>query len=70
MASAGIPETIVKSILCCPGMAHKDLSKNILLTGGNANMPGFKERVYTDVRSLLPSEFNVAVHLPEEYAYL
>lgn len=44
--------------------------RNILLTGGNCNFPGFKDRVYKDVRSMSPDEFEVNVTLAKKYVII
>lgn len=44
------------------------LYKNIVLTGGNTLFPGFRDRVYKEVRALAPVEYQVSVHLPPKYA--
>lgn len=66
MESMGIAETIVKCIRLCPPKDQPLLAKNIVVMGGNANFPGFKERVYSDVRSYLPDHWNVNVYKPEK----
>ena len=40
--------------------------KNIVLTGGNSLFPGFRERVYSEVRCLTPTDYDVSVVLPEK----
>ncbi|GFS66812.1 actin-related protein 6 [Trichonephila inaurata madagascariensis] len=61
----GISEAIVHVIESCPEEIRPHLYKNIVLTGGNACFPGFKERVYNDVRCEAPSLCDVKVILPE-----
>ncbi|XP_012519439.1 PREDICTED: actin-related protein 6 [Propithecus coquereli] len=39
--------------------------KNIVLTGGNSLFPGFRDRVYSEVRCLTPTDYDVSVVLPE-----
>lgn len=43
------------------------LYKNIVLTGGNTLFPGFRDRVYKEVRALAPVDYQVSVHLPQKY---
>lgn len=62
----GIAEAIVASVFKCPSHTHSYLFKNIVLTGGNAKFPGMQKRVYDDVRSLVPHEYVINVHLPDE----
>lgn len=40
--------------------------KNIVLTGGNTLFPGYRDRVYKEVRALAPSEFDVCVIQPQK----
>lgn len=61
----GIAEAIIHSINGTPPELHPHLYQNIVLTGGNCCIPGFKERLYKEVRSLAPDEFDLEVHLPE-----
>uniref|UniRef100_A0A1Y1K9S5 Actin-related protein 6 n=1 Tax=Photinus pyralis TaxID=7054 RepID=A0A1Y1K9S5_PHOPY len=63
--SVGIAECIVKCIHACPEKERPHLAKHIVLMGGNCNFPGFKERVYFDLRSYLPDHWTVNVHKPE-----
>ncbi|TRY75044.1 hypothetical protein TCAL_07010 [Tigriopus californicus] len=62
----GIPETIAHVISECPEETQRWLYQNIVLTGGLAKMPGFRERILKDVRELAPNEFKVIVRLPED----
>uniref|UniRef100_A0A4W3GQ93 Actin-related protein 6 n=1 Tax=Callorhinchus milii TaxID=7868 RepID=A0A4W3GQ93_CALMI len=61
----GIPEAIVHSVQNLPEEMHPHFYNNIILTGGNTLLPGFRDRVYADVRSLTPCECDVSVLLPE-----
>ncbi|XP_037775751.1 actin-related protein 6-like [Penaeus monodon] len=68
----GISEAIVHSINKCPEETRPHLFRNILLTGGNCNFEGFKDRVLKDVRSMSPTEFEVNVTLakgPTTYSW-
>ncbi|RXG58852.1 Actin-related protein 6 [Armadillidium vulgare] len=68
----GISEAIVYCIEKCPEETRPHLYKNILLTGGNCNIPGFRDRVYKDVRSMAHSDYTVNVTLaknPSTYAW-
>lgn len=61
----GISETVVEAINSCPPETHPHLYNNILVVGGCANFPGFKERLEKDLRAMAPDDFDVTVHLPE-----
>ncbi|KAK2718562.1 hypothetical protein QYM36_005783 [Artemia franciscana] len=60
----GISEAIVHTIESCPPELHSHLFKNIVLTGGNCVIPGFRDRVETDVRFMAPSIMEVGVVVP------
>lgn len=62
----GIPETIVHAIQECDQEAQPWLYRNILLTGGNACLPNFKERIQREIRALAPDAYDVNVRLPED----
>ncbi|EZA48624.1 hypothetical protein DMN91_012514 [Ooceraea biroi] len=61
----GIPEAILDSIKTCNEEMWPHFLSNIILTGGNAKFPGFKDRIQREVRSLAPAECAVNVHLPQ-----
>lgn len=68
----GIPEAIMHSINACPEENMESLLENIILYGGNALFPGFRDRVYNDVRSLALDHFDVNVTMadnPVTYAW-
>ncbi|XP_070533347.1 actin-related protein 6-like [Ptychodera flava] len=60
----GIPEAIVNAIEATPEEMHPHLYNNIILTGGNSLLPGYRKRILDDVRSLAPQEYEVNVSLP------
>lgn len=62
----GLPEAIVSSINLCPEETRPHLFDNIIVTGGNGCFPGFKERLYNEVRALAPDEFDVTVTVPDK----
>jgi actin-related protein 6 len=39
---------------------------NVLLVGGNAKIPGYKERVEMELRKLAPVNYVVRVFLPDD----
>ncbi|XP_076648832.1 actin-related protein 6 [Halictus rubicundus] len=61
----GIPEAIMDCLKSCEEETWPHLLSNIVLTGGNAKFPGFRERIYTEVRSLAPAEYTINVYSPE-----
>lgn len=66
MKSMGIAEAAVKAIYSCPKEHRKSLAKHIIIVGGNCKFHGFKERMYAELRSLLPDVWNVHVFQPED----
>ncbi|KAI7898543.1 actin-like protein ARP6 [Cokeromyces recurvatus] len=61
---AGIPEAITQSVLACDSSIHGLLYANIVLVGGNANIPGYMERIEQDLRLLVPTEFDIRIVTP------
>ncbi|XP_018566589.1 actin-related protein 6 [Anoplophora glabripennis] len=66
MKSMGIAEAVVKSIYSCPKDQQEKLAKNVVLVGGNCKFPGFKERMYTELRSQLPDLWELNVFEPDD----
>ncbi|EED95752.1 actin, actin related protein, partial [Thalassiosira pseudonana CCMP1335] len=62
----GIAEGIVESISACDATLRAAMYNNVLLVGGNARMPGYKERVEVELRKLAPVNYSVCVYLPED----
>lgn len=60
----GLPEAIAHSISSMPEEMQPHFYKNIVLAGGNSLFPGFRERIYQEVRALAPAELPVSVLLP------
>lgn len=65
ICQVGIVEAIIDSINSLPKQLHGLLYANVVLTGGNANIPGYKERVLKGVRSYCPSQYKANVYLPD-----
>ncbi|GAA5812913.1 hypothetical protein MFLAVUS_006374 [Mucor flavus] len=63
---AGIPEAITQSVLACDSLTHGLLYANIVLVGGNANIPGYQERIEHELRKLVPSEFDIRIVTPTD----
>lgn len=66
MKSMGIAEAVIKSINLCPPKYRRSLSENIVIMGGNCMFQGFKERLFSELRSRLPDTWKVLIHMPEE----
>lgn len=66
MKSMGIAEAAIKSIMSCPKEYRQSLARNIILVGGNCKFPGFKDRIYAELRASLPDTWLVKVTLPDD----
>ncbi|KAL7498086.1 hypothetical protein ACHAWT_009848 [Skeletonema menzelii] len=66
MNCGGIVEAIVESINACDDIYRAAMYNNVLLVGGNATIPGFKERVESELRKLAPTNYPVRVYLPND----
>merc|ERR1712194_25806 len=62
----GIAEAIVESIEACAPMLRAAMYHNVLLVGGNAKIPGLKNRLELELRKLAPTNYKVRVCLPED----
>ena len=65
MDCGGIAETIVESITACDPFLRAAMYHNVLLVGGNANIPDLKERLELELRQLAPTNYKVRVYLPD-----
>ncbi|KAG8630957.1 hypothetical protein KVT40_000097 [Elsinoe batatas] len=61
LSQSGLPGTIMQSLAPLPRSLWQGLLGNIVLVGGNALLPGFRERLEEEVRAIAPSEFEVRV---------
>ncbi|KAL7533877.1 hypothetical protein ACHAXR_005506 [Thalassiosira sp. AJA248-18] len=68
LGCGGIAESIVESINACDPMLRAAMYHNVLLVGGNAKIPGFRDRVDSELRKLAPTNYEVRVHLPNDPA--
>jgi len=62
----GIAEAVVESIEACNPILRGAMYHNVLLIGGNAKIPGFRERVEVELRKLAPTNYEVRVCLPDD----
>jgi actin beta/gamma 1 len=62
----GIHECVFNAIKKCDMTIHKDLYRNIVLTGGNTMFEGIKERMTRELVALVPSTMRVAVVAPAD----
>lgn len=63
---AGIAEAIVQAVSSANPELHELLYGNVIVCGGCARFPGFLERLYNDLRSLVPDEYELNVRIVED----
>ncbi|KAF2225574.1 actin family [Elsinoe ampelina] len=61
LPQSGLPATVLQSLGPLPRSLWQGLLANVVLVGGNALLPGFRERLEEEVRAVAPSEFEVRV---------
>ncbi|RKP05678.1 actin family [Thamnocephalis sphaerospora] len=66
MPQAGVAELILQAVQATPEALHPLLYANIVLTGGNARLPGFRSRLLAELRRLVPAEYPVRIGLPDD----
>lgn len=62
----GLPNLIMQSVSSLPVGLWPGLLANIVVVGGNALFPGFRERLQREVASLAPDDCTVRVAVPED----
>ena len=65
----GIHSCIFDSIFNCDVDIRRELTNSILLTGGTTMFEGFKDRIWNEIKSLAPLNYEVKVIAPEERKY-
>lgn len=63
---AGLPESIVQSLSCLPRAIWAGLLANVVVVGGTAKLPGFIERLKTELRTLTPGDCVLRVTSPDD----
>ena len=59
---AGLPEAIWQSVNKCPKLFEKQLYKNVIISGGNTLLRGFKDRLEFDLQGFKPNECTAEVN--------
>jgi actin-related protein 6 len=62
----GVSHAIMQSLQACHSDLVGPLLSNILLVGGNVNLPGFKERVERELRMAAPDHFPINISVPDD----
>ncbi len=60
LQQAGLPQAIAEAVEATPPDLHPLLYSNVLCTGGCATCPGFQDRLYNELRALVPDDFEVS----------
>lgn len=66
MKAPGIAEAVMQTLSVLPIGLWPGLLSNIVLVGGNANLPGFVIRLQSEIRKLTPAECIVRVAKPAD----
>lgn len=59
LQQAGLAQTIVDAVEAAHPDLHPLLYSNVLCTGGSAKCPGFRDRLYKELRPLVPGDIEV-----------
>ncbi|RMZ79597.1 hypothetical protein DV737_g3296, partial [Chaetothyriales sp. CBS 132003] len=62
----GLADCVMQSLALLPPLIQATLLSNVLVVGGNANIPGFVDRVQQELRSRVRSEWAVRVRKPAD----
>lgn len=66
MSSHGLIELIQQSLNLCPDMIKPLLVSNIVLIGGNFNIPNMKNRILKELQLNMPTEWKVRISCDEK----
>mmetsp|Transcript_897 Transcript_897/g.1558 ORF Transcript_897/g.1558 Transcript_897/m.1558 type:complete len:478 (+) Transcript_897:139-1572(+) len=66
IAQAGVVEALGEAIHCLHKVEGELCSRNIILTGGNANLPGYRQRFQQDITQYIPDHWDVNIFQPED----
>ncbi|KAL3943590.1 MAG: hypothetical protein SGBAC_002334 [Bacillariaceae sp.] len=61
----GLAVAVMQAVEACPEPYHPALYRSIFITGGVANIPNLKERLETELRTLVSPDYQVCVGLSE-----
>lgn len=66
LKQSGIPETVMQSLDCVPERYRNLLLANVVVVGGNVSIPGFLERLQSELQPLAPSDAVLRIAKPED----
>ncbi|KAF2204799.1 Actin/actin-like protein [Delitschia confertaspora ATCC 74209] len=58
---AGLPECVMQSLSALPEALKASMLRNIMVVGGNSLIPGFMERLESELRAVTPSEYTLNI---------
>ena len=59
LQQGGLAQTIVEAVEATHPDLHPLLYSNVVCTGGCATCPGFQQRLYSELRALVPDDYEV-----------
>lgn len=62
----GIADAILQSVQATHPDLHEGLYKNIFVTGGSSKFPGFKDRLFMELRQSVPEDYAVNITMADE----
>lgn len=68
MDEAGLAEAVAAAVAACHPHLHGLLWSNVVVAGGTAACPGFRDRLEAELRPLVPDDYELGVFLAEEPA--
>ena len=66
LPQAGVAELIHDAVSAVHPDLHGLMYSNVILSGGSCCCPGFKDRLYSELRPLVPSHFDLNVRMPDD----
>uniref|UniRef100_A0A383W4Y3 Uncharacterized protein n=1 Tax=Tetradesmus obliquus TaxID=3088 RepID=A0A383W4Y3_TETOB len=66
LQQAGMAEVVMQAVAACPPGLAPLLYGQVVLTGGCCNLPGFAARFECELRTMVPSDFELVVLAPQE----
>ncbi|KAI3426082.1 hypothetical protein D9Q98_008050 [Chlorella vulgaris] len=68
MDEAGLAEAVAQAVSAAHPHLHALLYSNVLITGGTARCPGFRDRLAAELRALVPDDYELGVYLADDPA--
>jgi len=66
LEEAGLAEACLQAVLATHPNIHGLLYSNIHVIGGMAKCPGMKDRLYSELRPLVPDDYELHISIPED----